>query len=428
VKKLFYLIEQGFVVAVFIIFSGAFLDLILSGGAQENEFVNFNSSLIRVINLAIYVITFCLLVLRWRKTIYWLTKDRWIFPLIVLAGISILWSYDKAVTLKDVFTLVGSSLFGVYLASRYTLKQLLYLLAIAHAIMLVMSFAFAIAIPRYGRMGGIHQGKWRGVFLHKNGLGARMIYSCTIFLILAYQNKKYSFVMWILLGLSALLMILASSASSIINLGFIIVIFYLLYLIRLPYLYMVPAIAMLLTVGQIIYFWYSENANFLFSLIGKDATLTGRTDLWPLVIQAIGKHPWLGYGYSGFWQGVDGVESAYLWRASGWTPTHPHNGFLALCLDLGLLGLAVFLLGLWRNVYQGLSLVRMNKMPVDIYPILHTFFLIITNVTESNLLASNSLTWILYVSFSLYVAQGVEQRNKHKTYIDNRTIKNISYE
>ena len=154
--------------------------------------------------------------------------------------------------------------------------------------------------------------------------------------------------------------------------------------------------------------WFINNANVVFTSIGKDATLTGRTDLWPLVIEMIWKHPWIGYGYSGFWRGWNG-ESAYIWRASGWTPTHPHNGFLALWVDLGILGLGLFLLGLWRGLVQGLHWLRVSKTSINTYPIIHITFLVISNLTESNLYISNSLTWILYVSTSFAVSQKLNE-------------------
>ena len=41
--------------------------------------------------------------------------------------------------------------------------------------------------------------------------------------------------------------------------------------------------------------------DLLFSLLGKDATLTGRTGIWSAVIDSIAKRPLLGYGYQAFW-------------------------------------------------------------------------------------------------------------------------------
>ncbi|MEH2089266.1 O-antigen ligase family protein [Nostoc sp.] len=222
------------------------------------------------------------------------------------------------------------------------------------------------------------------------------------FLILGYQNQRSS---WLFRGgfcLSVLLLLLASSGSSLINLLILILAFFAFQIWRWSYQFMVPALIMVATISQSLYFWLSNDADILFSAIGKDATLTGRTELWPLVIDMIWKHPWLGYGYGGFWQGWNG-ESAYVWLAAGWTPSHPHNGYLALCLDLGFLGLGVFFLGFWRSYLQGFAWVRSSKTAFDIWPLIHMTFIVLSSLTESNLMESNSLTWILYVAASLSV-------------------------
>jgi exopolysaccharide production protein ExoQ len=399
-KKLLLFTEQAFTVAVLLIYSGAILTLVLSGGMQENEVVEFDSSLIRVINLFIYIVTFVLLVLRWKKTLYVFSKDRWIFPLIMLAAVSVIWSFEPGTTIKDSVTLIGSSLFGVYLAARYTLKQQLQLLGWTFGIAVVLSFIFAMALPSYGIMGGIHQGRWRGVFIHKNGLGAKMVNSGIVFLLLAYQSKKRSWLMWGGLSLSILLLVLADSTSSVVNLLVLVFAFFVFRTFRWPYIVMIPTQMMLITMSQAFSFWLSDNADVLFASIGRDATLTGRADLWPFVMEMIWQQPWFGYGYGGFWQGLNG-ESAYVWRAAGWTPTHPHNGFLALWLDLGLFGLVLFFIGFWRSCRHAFTWVRSSKTAADILPAIHLTYIATFNLTESALLDSNTIVWVLYIALVL---------------------------
>ena len=43
------------------------------------------------------------------------------------------------------------------------------------------------------------------------------------------------------------------------------------------------------------------NADFIFDLFGKDQTLTGRTLIWPYVIDDISERPILGWGFHAFW-------------------------------------------------------------------------------------------------------------------------------
>src|SRR5262249_50929862 len=50
----------------------------------------------------------------------------------------------------------------------------------------------------------------------------------------------------------------------------------------------------------------------LFGLIGKDAGLTGRTELWDVVADAISQRPMLGHGFQAMW----GANDAYTIRTN----------------------------------------------------------------------------------------------------------------
>lgn len=400
-KKILSFAELVFTIAGLLIYSGAILYVVLSGGAQESEFVEFDSSLIQIIYFLTYIVTFFLLVLRWRKTLYVLTQDQFLISIIILLPIfSILWSFAPPTTIKNSFTFFGSSLFGVYLATRYTLKEQVKLLALAFGVQILLSFVFAMALTKYGVMGGIHQGKWRGVFPHKNILGARMVISTIIFLLLGYNGKNKRFLIWGGFALSFLLLLRAASSSSLVNLLIMIVAFYIFQSFRWSYQIMIPSLIGIATIGEGLYFLLSSNAGALFNSLGKDATLTGRTDLWPLVIDKVWEQPWLGYGFGGFWQGFNG-ESAYIWYAAGWPATHPHNGFLALCLDLGIVGLFIFTLGFLRAFIKSITLIRVNHNSEAFWPLLYLTYIVLSNLTESTLLASNQITWVLYVAVTL---------------------------
>jgi exopolysaccharide production protein ExoQ len=403
-KKILLFGEQVFTIIALLMYSGAILPVILSGGAGQTDLVEYDSSLIRIVFSLIYAVTFFLIILRWKKTLYFLilSKDIWLFSLVILTAVSIIWSFEPSTTLKNSFTLINSSLFGLYFASRYTLKQQLNLLAFNFGIIIVLSFIFAIALPKYGIQSDIGSSKWRGVFTHKNGLGGRMVVGGIVFFILGYQSRRRTWLFWGGFSLSILLLMLAASTSSLLNFLILILAFFAFLIWRWPYQVMIPSIIMIATISQSLYFLLSKNADVVFSSIGKDSTLTGRTDIWPLVIDMIWKHPWLGYGYGGFWNGWDG-ESAYIWRIIGWPATHPHNGYLALCLDLGLLGLGLFFLGFWRSYLQGFALVRNSKTALDVWPLIHMTYIALASSTESALLASNSLNWMLYVAVCLSV-------------------------
>jgi exopolysaccharide production protein ExoQ len=89
----------------------------------------------------------------------------------------------------------------------------------------------------------------------------------------------------------------------------------------------------------------SEAATFGEDVLGKDiSTLTGRTYLWERAGQYISEKPIVGHGYSAFWR-QGSVEAEGLWRAyniRNRAGFNFHNQFYEVLVDVGYLGLAVF--------------------------------------------------------------------------------------
>jgi O-antigen ligase len=83
--------------------------------------------------------------------------------------------------------------------------------------------------------------------------------------------------------------------------------------------------------------------NSLFNLLGKDLTLTGRTQIWTSAIESIAKRPLLGYGYQAFWLGLEG-ESYRVILDVEWVLAQAQNGYLDVLLEMGAAGLAIVLL------------------------------------------------------------------------------------
>jgi exopolysaccharide production protein ExoQ len=400
-KKLLLTAEQIFTVVSLLHYLGGPMALILSGGENEGEGHGIPSyALVQVFFFINYAISLFLLILRWRNVIYVLKRDRFNTTLIGFIVLSYFWSADPAVTIVRSIALIGSSLFGLYLATRYSRKEQLQLLAWTFGLTILFSLIFAVALPKYGVMSGIHAGKWRGMFTHKNALGKSMVLGSLIFLLLALDKGKYQFFCWCGLGSSIFMLAISQSSSAMITFLIISITFTIVNIVRLPYTLMIPTILFLSIIGLFSNLWLSSNAGSLLGSIGKDATLTGRTDLWPAVIDKIWERPWLGYGYSGFW-GNSKSESVYIWRVTGWDPPNSHNGMLDILLDLGILGLSLYLLGFIIGIFKGLNCVRRNRAADAFWPVMYMMYFWFSNQTESGFLRQNEIYWLLYVVVSL---------------------------
>ena len=58
---------------------------------------------------------------------------------------------------------------------------------------------------------------------------------------------------------------------------------------------------MLVSVAIPAFVVFALSPDLILGFLGKDATLTGRTDLWEFVKICISQRPLLGWGFSAFW-------------------------------------------------------------------------------------------------------------------------------
>ena len=130
------------------------------------------------------------------------------------------------------------------------------------------------------------------------------------------------------------------------------------------------------------------NADLLFSFLDKDPTLTGRTDLWPYVIDSIYERPVLGWGFAAFW--VQSNPAAMgISDTVGWYVTEAHNGMLQLLLDIGVVGTAFFLFLWMRNLVMAVKCMNGPATGVGISALLILIGILVIGVSEEVLVTAD---------------------------------------
>ncbi len=410
-RKLLLFTEEAFTVASLLLYSGGPLTLILSNGANEgDDSGETNTSLILVLFFFNYLITFFLLILRWKKVIWVMKKEKIILLLVGIAVFSFVWSYLPKKTLTRGIAIIGTTLFGIYLASRYTIKQQLELLGWMYGIAVIFSFVFIVAIPNWGIMSGIHEGRWRGIYNHKNTLGKVIVPGITVFLLLAFNSKKYSWLFWMGFSLAFILLVRSSSTTSLLNGVSLIAASISFRIFRWRDNFMVPSTIVMASFGTIFYVIVSLTTEAILKALGKDTTLTGRGDMWPYIFEMIGQKPFLGYGYGAFWYGPD-TPSFYIWQATGWTPPNSHNGFLDLWLQIGLLGLLIYLFGfLVITLPKAFYWLRATRTSEGFWPLIYMTYMFLANISETTLMIQNDIFWVIYVAIAFSVQISPERQ------------------
>ncbi|MAT96897.1 MAG: hypothetical protein CL608_07125 [Anaerolineaceae bacterium] len=388
-------------VILILVFSTSPLTLVLgSGGSAEGHPAS------QAIWLVFYLLTFTFLIPQLNRFVFVLTRSKLILALAALAILSAFWSIDPLGTLRRAIALGATTIIGAYLATYFDLRRQLELLGWALGIALVASLIVILLWPNYGiHQSGFDSGKWHGIFHQKGVLGQFASIGAIVFFFLAWTKSRHRWFLWLLFGLATILLIFSQSRNPTIALVLVIGILPFLKFLwkRWHFLLTVPFVIASLAFTAVTATVIFSQAEFLLNLIGRSATLTGRTGLWRDIGYMILERPILGYGYNGFWHGWEG-PSAQIWQTNNWLPNHAHNGFLELILTLGVLGLILFFADFLKTLFFSIKLLRYKRTFFSLWPVAFLVFLVFFNFTSTALILQNSLLWILYVSTSLSVS------------------------
>ncbi|NJM75122.1 MAG: O-antigen ligase family protein [Acaryochloridaceae cyanobacterium RU_4_10] len=338
--------------------------------------------------------------------------------LVGFALLSIAWSSAPGETFKSDINLIRVILFGIFFAARYRLREQIHLLALTFGVAILCSFVFGGLFPKYGVMGmGLevdqenlnHAGSWRGIFTHKNAMGRFITLGTLIFFLTSPYRKNKQSLKWLAVASGILLILLSTSKSSLIILATLIALIPLFRALRWNYSKSIPFImTILFSLGSIITL-FLDNAELILSSMGKDMTLTGRTDLWSEVLISIGEKPWFGYGLGGFWRGLKG-ESEVIIKVMQWEVPHSHNGFLDILLDLGIVGLILFVISFTATYLRAMFHLRHGDRFEYIFPSLFLTFLLMANLTESSFFRQGFMMLLFtVVTFSTHRIQDLKE-------------------
>jgi len=144
---------------------------------------------------------------------------------------------------------------------------------------------------------------------------------------------------------------------------------------------------------------FDVNGN-LAGAVGRDPTLTGRSNIWKTVLSTH-TNPIVGVGFESFWLGD---RLAYVWRLAGHI-NEAHNGYLELYLSLGLIGVSLLLFYL-ISCYVNISKKLLPSFRVASLALALWTMLLFYNMTESAAF-KGQLIWVIFVLFMTVVTSPV---------------------
>jgi exopolysaccharide production protein ExoQ len=353
------------------------------------------SALARVEQIAVWMICVLLMIPLFHRIVRSILQYRLLLALMIFATASIAWSPDTIDSIRRVLLFILTITFGFYLSDKYHPEQQMKLILATGAGAALLSLVVVAALPAYGLERALG---WRGIFGAHADLG---MFLCFLFSPYPFLKTRSSFFSKVFFGFCVLLAV-GEIFMSTSRGGWILAVSFIAYVVFFRFAMRVRSIDALFITGVAIlvacalgFTLYMNYAKFTY-FIGKDPSLTNRTLIWRAVMASIGQHPILGYGYGGFWNGLQG-ESANVISMVGISLGHAHNGLLNLSLQLGLIGVVIFLWTFVVAVRDAFRAIFFRRAYAGLWYSSILLLTLIGSIDESFLLNYNALTTILYV-------------------------------
>ncbi len=381
-----------------VMFSEAFLPRLLAPDAAE---MAGDDKFLRYLWLPFYALVAAGL---WRAgpvVFRAIARAPFLILLCLLVIASTAWSIDPDMTLRRGVAVLMTTLLGIYIAVRFDWLTALRLLgAVWLGLMTASLIAGAIA-PDFAVMKEIHPGAWSGGWWEKNELGGHAARSSFLFAFLAWRDdarrRVWTFGLLVALALVMLSTSATASLGAVVGLGVIVAAWWMVKGKRLA-LVLVWAVAV---VGGGLGLLLVAAPEVLFAMIGREPSLTGRTDIWAELVNAISQRPALGHGYLAFW-GPESEPRYWLRKAVNWDAPSGHNGWLDLAAGLGLVGVSLFAMDAAASVWR--SLWTAARTPAGVFGIGFLTQYLLFAMSESIVLAQNSILWATYAMVSTKLA------------------------
>lgn len=280
-------------------------------------------------------------ILRWRRAGPAARQMLPFVPFVLWASASLLWSDSFSTSLNSLAAFVALILATFLMGLRLPANVLAQCAIGGGAAVAIFSILNALILPHYGIhqkddiLQSVHAGAWRGVYYHKNHLGQTAAIFAAGMALAGPSIIRSQLLRWGLVGMMLVVIFLSTSASAVVIFPAALALTWLLVILdgkdRLrALLYLIPAgiLATLLF-------------NLFLNVLGRDASMTGRTEVWQVAWEWISERPFHGWGYNTLTYGGFSYE---LLRKRG--VIDPHNAFVETVLGTGVIGLALFLIPL----------------------------------------------------------------------------------
>jgi O-antigen ligase len=336
---------------------------------------------------------------RWKAFLRFSASLGPIWALLLWAGISLLWSTHIKASLLGMIGMAGITGYGLMFSFYYRVEEQLRIIAIYLCAAILASLLLIWAFPSEGISSGAHEGTWKGMFPHKNHAGIYTAFGAFVFLLCLGVEKRRNLIYWAGFAACVIFLIHSRSLTGAVSALVVLASYAAIRSLRNPpgaikrhYILLIWVAA-----GAIFFYFLFEYLDAILQTFGRDRTMSQRTMIWSVVLDKAALRPWYGYGLTAFWIGESGVSGEVATQL-GWYPFHAHNGFLDLYLELGMVGVAIFLVCLARAIFAAGRKALKSPRLADSWHLSFLIFWITFNLSEASMFAPISIFWMFFVT------------------------------
>lgn len=348
--------------------------------------------------LVSYSIVLLAIVPVWRRVWAECRTNAILLALPLWAICSTAWSVDRTRSLSFGVLAFILTLFGIYLPVRFTPRQQLQIFLLLGLTTTVLSFVLVAAMPSAGIDYKNSSIGIEGLYPQKNICAVT-----TVSFMLAAFFYKFEGLGRGLKRAGYVLLLLALVIGTTARTGWIVLLVLVLFVLLLKFLHRLrPLERVLVTLftplASLLSGWaVYANLDSILRFLGKDPTLSGRTTIWSVVFLSIVRRPLTGFGYSAFWT-VKNPEAMRLSIAAGDPKlNNAENGVLQMCLELGLVGVAILGVVLFRSCKNALTCFGSDTPNYARWYMAIVFLTLLSLVDGGKFMLPTGIEWVMFI-------------------------------
>ncbi|WFU69923.1 MULTISPECIES: O-antigen ligase family protein [unclassified Bradyrhizobium] len=326
-----------------------------------------------------------------------------------LAVVSVSWSSLNAAAFMKSAALAMTTFGAFCLITRIEIDEIVGATVLGLFISVAASAFFAIAVPDIGiDHTWMHEGQWQGIYESKQTLGFvgayLMFFSC-------YRKMTgQGWISFLVVFLLASICVLASESrgAGAVALAACALLLTSMWSVRCMKIYAVLPFVMCVLAGFLILYFYVTGYDAI-HIGDANIDFTERTFIWQYAISHLDNAPLLGFGINGFWT----VPSLYDYfeQNHGWVLDNYHSGYIAILIETGFLGYALFATSVFLFSTKILHLISTRSIDRSHCALIIGFVVLSfqSNFTETMFLRSTMFTSVLLLALFFATCRPVPQ-------------------